>query len=592
MCGIFGFNRKSNDQQPDKLLHAMAQAQLHRGPDGEGQFIDDNVALGMRRLSIIDLETGDQPFFSDDASVVVFCNGEIYNYIELRNELKNEGKVFKTHSDIEVIPHLYQKHGLRFIDKLNGMFAICIYDKKTNSLHLIRDRLGIKPFYYSFEKDQLIFASELKSILAVKNFSVSLDYKAISAYLDLLFVPAPLTGFNEIRKLPSGTILSFEGLKRISLSQYWGPSNYDLISDEKGILDALDFLLDDSTNLQMRSDVPVGAYLSGGIDSSSIVAFAAKKTEKPLDTFHLSWGNVRGKINEERYARKVSEKYKTNFNVTSFGDMDVPRVLAKLIWHIEEPLADAAFVPTYVLAKAASEKVKVILSGAGGDELFGGYHNHKKFSIIKSLAKKILYNCSPATSCYDRWKIPHAIKWEEIFGWYIPDSMKNDFDTIYTKFKGVDLVNAQMLSDTFNYLQDDILCLTDKTTMAASLECRVPLLDHRLVEFSWKIPSSFKVKNNERKYILKKLMENHLPVDVIYRPKEGFGIPINTWLEKHESTFRRVLENGFLVRHDLTAKDPLKNTHGFLFWKILILDIWAQIFIENKPHGQIFENSN
>nr|BDT26856.1 asparagine synthase (glutamine-hydrolyzing) [Bacteriovorax sp. HI3] len=584
MCGIFGFSRVSQDN-PDALLDAMAQMQLHRGPDGEGRYVTDKFALGMRRLSIIDINSGHQPFYSENQDIVVFCNGEIFNYVELRSELEKDGVKFKTHSDIEVLPHLYEKHGLEFVHLLNGMYGICIFDKKTNSIHLVRDRLGVKPIYYSFENGIFAYASELKSILALNTFKPTVDFSALSTYLDLLYIPCPKTGFNEIKKIPSGSVLTFNA-SGIKISQYWGPQKFQPIEDENLILEKIESLLEDSIRIQMRSDVPVGAYLSGGLDSSGVVAYASTFTETPLNTFHLSWENLKGKINEESYAKGVSSLYKTNFNLSNFSDIDLLNLLPKLIWHMEEPLADAAFVPTYTLAKTAAESVKVVLSGAGGDELFGGYSNHKKYPLHESFLRLILQNSCPASSSYDRWK-DNRYNWKKIFSWYEKNSGKEEFDTIFKKFKNDDELNAQMLSDTFNYLQDDILLLTDKMTMATSLECRVPLLDHRLVELSWQIPSRFKVKNNERKFIFKKLLEKKLPHELIYRKKEGFGIPVDAWTERYLKEFQGILSNGYLARNNLIKLADINEIRSWQLWKVVVLEIWAQLFIEGKKASDI-----
>lgn len=584
MCGIFGFSRTIKDD-PETLLSAMAQVQLHRGPDGEGRCVTDEFALGMRRLSIIDINSGHQPFYSENKDIVVFCNGEIFNYVELRNDLEKEGIQFKTHSDIEVLPYLYEKHGLDFVHLLNGMYGICILDKKTNSIHLVRDRLGVKPIYYSFENGVFSYASELKSILALNSFTPTVDLNALSTYLDLLYIPCPKTGFNEIKKIPSGSILTFNSSK-ITITQYWGPQKFQPIEDENLILEKIDSVLEDSIRIQMRSDVPVGAYLSGGLDSSGVVAYASKYTDTSLNTFHLSWENLKGKLNEETYAKGVSDLYKTNFNLSNFSDINLLELLPQLIWHLEEPLADAAFVPTYTLARAAAQSVKVVLSGAGGDELFGGYSNHKKYPLHESVLRFILQNSRPASSSYDRWR-DNRYDWKKLFSWYQKDSSKKEFDSIFKEFKNGDELNAQMLSDTFNYLQDDILLLTDKMTMANSLECRVPLLDHRLVELSWQVPSKFKIKNNERKFIFKKLLEKKLPHELIYRKKEGFGVPVDAWTEKYLKEFQNILLNGYMVRNNLINPADIEKLRSWQLWKVLVAEIWAQLFIEGKKPSDI-----
>jgi asparagine synthase (glutamine-hydrolysing) len=379
----------------------MGRLQQHRGPDGEGHFIDDVIALGMRRLSIIDVAHGNQPFFNKDRSVAVVCNGEIYNYRELREDLRKSGVVFHTGSDVEVIPHLYDRYGMEFVHKLNGMYAIALYDSTRRILYLVRDRLGIKPLYYTVHRNELVFSSELKAILAVVGGQPKPDLNAFSTYLELLYIPAPMTPFQDIRKLEPASYLAWED-NRATKVRYWDP---DLAIDdgrsERAWMDDINALLLDSTDLELRSDVPVGSFLSGGVDSSLVTALAARATAQPFSTFHMRWKDVEGKIDESVYARMVSERYGTRETMRDVSQIDLIGLLPKLVWHLEEPFADAAFVPTYLLANIAAEKVKVILSGAGGDELFGGYAHHKRHSLAKSLITGLLHGRYPAFNYYD-----------------------------------------------------------------------------------------------------------------------------------------------------------------------------------------------
>ncbi len=569
----------------------MGQTQIHRGPDGEGYFVDPCIALGMRRLSIIDLDNGNQPFFSEDKKIVVVCNGEIYNHLQLRQDLESKGYKFKTRCDIEVIPFLYQEYGISLAEKLNGMYAIAIYDVGKNETYLVRDRLGIKPLYYSIIDDDLIFSSELKSILATEKCSKEIDYSAISTYLELSYIPVPMSPFKDIRKLESGAYLKFSKKKHI-ITKYWKPELSKKIEMDKDVcLKQIKDLIEDSMELQLKCDVPLGCFLSGGTDSSAVTAFASKISEEQVNTFHMHWDNAKEKMDESSSAELVSKKFKTVHYVDRITEDILVKQLSKLVFHLEEPFADAAFIPTFALAEFAAKKIKVILSGAGGDELFGGYFHHKEFSTFKSALTKMLYDSAPAFSFFDRWNPKYSKNWKSYFPWFKKAEVKESFDRIYKNNRDIDDLNAILLCDILTYLQDDILFLTDKMTMAASIECRVPLLDHRLVELSLKIPSEFKFENGNKKVIFKELLKNLIPSEILNRKKEGFGAPIQTWLNKYRKKhFDCVLIDGYLMKNGIVDKDhlmklinkeSLTSDDSWMYWKILILEVWFKTFIDN-----------
>ncbi|MDD5091456.1 MAG: asparagine synthase (glutamine-hydrolyzing) [Candidatus Wallbacteria bacterium] len=596
MCGIFGFTHQRDDKHGQ--LEKMAALQFHRGPDSSGFYHDDSIALGMRRLSIIDPAGGDQPFFSADRQVAVICNGEIYNYLELRDELKTKGYVFHTGSDVEVVPHLYREHGIDFVGLLNGMFAIALYDRLEQKLFLIRDRLGIKPLYYTEKNGDLAFASELKSLLVLDEVSSEPDFIALSSVLETLFISAPHTPFKAIRKLESGSVLC-RSRDSLGIRKYWNPVlQPDFSLTEEQALEEIGNLMRDSIRLELRSDVPVGCFLSGGIDSSAIAAFAAMLHPDPLDSFHISWQGVAGKIDESAYASEVAAKYGMRENVKSISDADLLSELPKLIWHLEEPMGDGAFIPTYGLAKMAAQKVKVIFSGAGGDELFGGYFHHKRHSLLKSLAGRLLYNKAPALHSYDVWKDFNMRKWRGLFPWFQPDALRPEFELPWRAYPSSDPVNGLMYSDIQRYLQDDVLLLTDKMTMAASLECRVPLLDHRLVELSLRMPSDLKIKNGSKKYLFRKFLQPTLPDSILNRPKEGFGIPVVDWVNLHRhSKFDHLWQNSFLISRGwldrcewqkLLELEHLDASQSWRYWKTMMLELWARIFIGLQSPGGIW----
>jgi asparagine synthase (glutamine-hydrolysing) len=597
MCGIYGFVNVKGDNS--FLLSKMESVQIHRGPDGSGSYIDESTALGMRRLSIIDIENGNQPFFSASKQIVVLCNGEIYNFKELRAELVSKGYIFHTESDIEVLPYLYEEYGINFIDKLNGMYAFVILDKIKNEFYIVRDRLGVKPLYYAITSESLYFASEMKSLLEIPVIEREIDTGAISTYLEKSYIPSPYTPFKGIKKLSSGSYLKWSN-NESELIKYWNPKvNVNNDITEKECKTKIDEILVDSIKKQLISDVPLGSFLSGGVDSSVVTAISAMNSKNKFSSFHMRWNNIKGKIDESKFAKLLVDQYKLDNTTENISEVDILKLLPKLIWHLDEPFGDAAFIPTYILSKKAVQKVKVVLSGAGGDELFGGYPIYKKYSWLKSVVGKLLFNKAPRFYYYDLTKGITAKKWNKAFNWFEKDFAKPLYESIYKNNKNQDKLNAYMLGDINLYLQDDILALTDKMTSAVSLECRVPLLDHRLVEYSLTIPSDMKIKDGEMKSIFKKYSEKYVHKDVLYREKEGFGSPVWEWVNKNKKPhFDPMIENGFLKSHlkintkflnKFTNKEDLSSREIWMYWHLVILEIWLQIFVGKKSPEDIFK---
>ncbi len=586
MCGIYGFSRYQSEQEDLNLLSKMGEVQIHRGPDGEGSFCDHSWTLGMRRLSIIDIEHGQQPFYSKDKNVIVFCNGEIYNYIELRDELKKEGYIFNTLSDVEVVPYLYDKYGIECLSMLNGMFGLTIYDKKEDILYLARDRAGIKPLYYYKKDNQIIFSSEIKSIL-VHDIDKMLDYEALSSYIDLMFAPSPFTPFKYIRKVESGTYLK---IINGSIEKCSYASEATSVVKQENIYEEIEKLLLDSAKLEVRADVEIGSFLSGGVDSTAVSVFASKFIEdKDFYAFHTHWSGAKEKIDESVYARQVADQYNMSYIEQEVFNKEMLQNIPNLIWHLEEPMSDAAFLPTFAISKIASEKIKVILSGAGGDELFGGYPRYRKRELVKRIAKSILYGKKITDSYYDFYKDNNEKQWKKLFVWYKPDNIirKNIDDSFRSDAKS-DYIQTIMDYDIKYYLQDDILLLTDKMTMATSIEARVPLLDYRLVTLSKQIPLDSKIKNGEYKLILKQILEKYVSRDILYREKEGFGAPVHSWVNKYKSEIfdnyfkDKVLVNLGLINEvefsKLLNKEILSHKESWMYWKVLILELWMKEF--------------
>jgi asparagine synthase (glutamine-hydrolysing) len=596
MCGIFGyFNLK--ERRPD-LLRLMANQQIHRGPDSEGFFVDDAFGMGIRRLSVIDLVTGNQPIHNEDKSIWVVCNGEIYNYCELNQFLRERGHTFYTKSDIECLVHLYEDFGLQFLQHLNGMFSIALYNANTKRLYLARDRLGIKPLYYHKSPNYFLFSSELRSLLATELVSNDLDWNSLSAFLDYLYISTPQTPFKQIAKLKAGHYLQIEMASNAPSVQeipYWKLADYQpdpALNSEEAINTHLVYLLKDANRLQIRSDVPICAFLSGGIDSSAVVAFAAMESSKPLRTYHVNFKDASEKMDERRYARAVAARYGTIHSEVMVDREDLIRLIPQLIWHLEEPFADLASVPTYIISAMARQEVTVCLNGSGGDELFGGYSyycymSHLKEYFLSSINNTNLFdNLRLFLGNYNRTRV-----WLALFPNYIVQTLR-DIPEDQGYFPRRDLMNNMMARDIYGYLQSNILFLLDKVTMAVSLEGRVPLLDHRFVEVAAHLPSRWKIKKHERKYIFKKMLENYLPYEVLYRRKEGFGAPLDHWLNVDtRELLARIIENGHLRKSGLLLlngnSDFLRKLKSWDLWRAACLEIWYRVFLNplESPQG-------
>ncbi|WP_333656388.1 asparagine synthase (glutamine-hydrolyzing) [Dissulfurispira sp.] len=590
MCGIFGY---TGNPYSSKLLDQMGGSLLHRGPDDIGVYVNKNanVFFGLRRLSIIDLETGHQPLSNENNTIWLACNGEIYNYIELREDLIKKGHMFRTHSDVEVLLHLYEEHGLDFLANVNGMFGIVLYDITADRLVLARDRLGIKPLYYAWNGRQLAFASEVKSILLCPWISRGLDWHAISMFLHLLYVPAPKTCFDKIEKLESGSIAILEGNK-LRFQKYWDMSLYLNPSPSKNISledasDHLHSLLSDACRLQLRSDVPVGAFLSGGVDSSAVVSLANFHKPLSMDTFTVHWQNANEKIDERGFAREVSNLYGTVHHEIAVSFEDFERLLPLLVWHMDEPNADGAYVPTYIISKFARQKCKVILTGSGGDELFAGYqwYRNKKMSLKGLLGQSIDMSAYLSRAFVFPWKL--------IMPMYEPGVASKIFTDYYGRVATDDRVNAHTACDLQIWLQDNILLLTDKMSMAASIEARVPLLDHRIVEFVLGLPSSYKLTASNSKVILKKALGNYLPPSILTRRKDGFGAPIISWMYAgFMEICLKLLERGELLSEGIISKRHIRRLKYLLhvrrswswaLWILLNLELWLRFSFKPSP---------
>ncbi|HEX2493145.1 MAG TPA: asparagine synthase (glutamine-hydrolyzing), partial [Steroidobacter sp.] len=576
MCGIVGSARGAGGA-PLSLedVRRMAAAIVHRGPDDEGFHTTPDVILGMRRLSIIDLSGGHQPIANEDETLWVVCNGEIYNFRELRAGLKSRGHAFRTGSDVEVILHLYEEHGERFVEHLSGMYGIALWDERRKRLILARDRMGQKPLYYRIRDGAIEFASEVKALLAASRSPREVDVDAMRDYLSLGYSVAPATIFKGVRKLPPASVLIWER-SGWRIENYWRiPDRTHQDASEQEWIERIRSELRRAVSDHMVSDVPIGAFLSGGVDSSAVVALMSETSEQPVNTYSIGYGGpgAASYYNELAFAGAVARRYKTNHREILVAPK-VATLLPKLLWHVEEPISDSAIVTTYLVAELAAKSVKVILSGVGGDELFAGYrrylgdHYQRRYhrlprwlrtQLLKPLAAALPSGRSSKLMDMARYakKFVGAsdLPWTEQYREFIEICSRRrlselllqgatgqtGFDRIAALEGAEDPLLRLMRIDAQTQLPEDLLLLTDKITMATSIECRVPFLDHRLVELGAQIPAEMKMRGGELKHILKRSLADVLPHEILYRSKRGFGAPMGSWLKTELAPLRRVL---------------------------------------------------
>ena len=630
MCGICGIVYHDPARPaPEELVHRMNDSIRHRGPDDSGVYTDRNAGLGFRRLAIIDLSpAGHQPMSNEDGSVWIVFNGEIYNHLDLRKELIQKGHVYHSRTDSETIIHLWEEDGERCVEKLRGMFAFAIWDSNKQTLFLARDREGKKPLFYAQLQDRLLFGSEIKTILQDPAFKVSPDLEAIHLYLAYQSVPAPYSAFEGVKKLPPAHTLLYKN-GRISLRRYWKLSYREkriikTPQDEIALQEEIIERLREAVRIRLMSDVPLGAFLSGGIDSSIIVALMAGLMDQPVKTFSIGFTDE--EYNELPYARQVAERYKTEhheFIVTP----DAQAIFPELVWHYNEPFADSSAIPTYYVSKMAREYVTVILSGDGGDENFAGYPryqntgeyslngnyralfhrlfrlngmaqgfaNHgggwyRSFTRLKDLDQQKLLYYYRITHFHEQYqaKLYTQDFWKKLNGISTVDWMLD----IYRQSDARNFLDATLDLDLKLYLPDTLMTKTDIASMAHSLEARAPMLDHEFLEFVASIPPELKLKDGtESKYIFKKAVEPYLPRDIIYRKKMGFGVPIDHWF-RHELRdmvrdtllSQRAIQRGYFQReyieHILDRHQAGGESWQYMIWNLLMLELWHLMFID------------
>jgi asparagine synthase (glutamine-hydrolysing) len=625
VCGIAGVVGKPGDVIDAADVHRMCQTIVHRGPDDEGIYARGPVGLGMRRLSIIDLAGGKQPIHNEDRSVWVVFNGEIYNFPELRGELQSRGHQFYTHSDTEVIVHLYEEMGADCVKKLRGMFAIALYDEKQHLLLLARDRLGKKPLHYALHQGKLLFGSEIKTILALHPELAEVDHEGLLQYFYFGYIPDPHTAFQRIHKLPAGHLMEFRN-GEMKIRQYWDVPEYGThppISEEECLVE-LERRLEEAVRIRLISDVPLGALLSGGVDSSIIVALMARTSTKPVKTFSI--GFRAEQFNESEYARMVAERFGTEHHELVL-EPDLEETLTYLSGMMEEPFGDSSMLPTYYVCRMARRQVTVALSGDGGDELFAGYDRYlvamerPKFDPLQrwlgSIYRDRIHGLIPAgmygknlawnASLNDRDRyldgisfLPALHRERDLFtpeflesARRLPDPLL-EWQRLYDGAPAQDRLSRLLYLDTKTYLNSDILTKVDRMSMATSLEVRVPMLDHELLEWVTSLPVELKFRDGVRKHILKKLAERlGIPPALLHRKKQGFQLPLVEWMRNEmKSKFwgvllePRTLERGYFkpeaVRALINEHVRGRRNRSGMLWRMLILELWHRNFMEAR----------
>jgi asparagine synthase (glutamine-hydrolysing) len=632
MCGISGVLYFDNGQLVDRAtLERMCQVVAHRGPDDSGIYIGGHIGMAVRRLSIIDLTGGHQPIWNEDQTCCIVYNGELYNFLDIRPELESKGHIFCTRSDTEVILHAYEEWGVDCLCRFNGMFAIAIWDERRKILFLARDRIGEKPLYYYRDDVRLVFASEIKSILADATIPRQLNFRGLSNFLAFGRAVAPETIYRNISKLLPGHYLVAQD-RQIQICQYWDVGQEPQLP-VRAVLPEAEYaerildLLDDSVHRRMIADVPIGAFLSGGMDSSTVVALMKRHATGPVKTFSLGF-SIGGAYNELADARRVAKYLGTEHYELQVEHVDLVQTLRTLVYHYDEPFGDAAAFPIYLLSHFARERVKVVLAGDGGDELFGGYRRY----VADQFAS--LYQCLP-TALTHAWsqglidRLPRLRRIKRIAQvlpikdaarryatWlmsFTPDMQASllrpeiyevvqEYDPAWSYphyYDGLsdvvaaDHLNRLMYVDLKTWLADAYMEKTDKATMACSLEARLPFLDHRLVELAFQIPSRYKIRGNSTKRILKRAVNTLIPADVLHKPKHGFAVPTDPWFRGNLRAFTLEILLDDRARHrgyfnipviERLWKEHIEGRHVWdtQLWLLLNFELWHRIYLDGE----------
>lgn len=633
MCGITGWaNLNSNaasNENDEVVLHGMCESIVHRGPDSEGLWTGDGVALGMRRLSIIDLHTGDQPVFNTDRSVIVMMNGELYNYREVRADLQKRGYIFRTNSDTEILPHLYDEYGDALLEHVSGMFAFALWDSKRKRLLIARDRFGEKPLYYGTFGGKLIYGSEVKTLLAHPDVKTDLNLDSLRQYLSFDYVPAPHSIYQGINKLPAAHKLVLEN-GEIKIDRYWSLS-FEKPDEKPTIAEAAEHLrelMSDAVRRQLVADVPLGILLSGGVDSSTVAAFAVRHATETVKTFSI--GFTEDSFDESKFAREVSRHLGTEHYEDILSVDTAAGLIGDIGKWLDEPLSDGSLLPTYLLASFVRKHVTVALGGDGGDEIFAGYpmyYAHKvagMYERVPGFLRKGLIepavNAMPVSTKnmsldYKAKRFIRAANYDPVtrhhswFGSFVIDQhdslltrevLAHTSADIYRDAKELlktsdakSRIEQMQFLDINYYMAEDILTKVDRAAMAVSLETRAPFLDPRVAEYAASLPTEYKLRGNKGKFILKESVKDMLPASILNRPKKGFGIPIAQWLRGNLNPLlhdmlaadrlkRQGIFDASYVQKLITEHETAKASHHKELWTLLVFQLWYQNFLSQS----------
>jgi asparagine synthase (glutamine-hydrolysing) len=621
MCGIAGFVESSTTTSPfgpddgRALVHRMCDVIRHRGPDDEGVWVEQGVALGMRRLSIIDLSTGHQPIHNEDRTVWIVFNGEIYNFPALRRELEAAGHRFYTSTDTEVIVHAYEQWGKNAIVRLRGMFGLAVWDTRRRTLLIARDRIGIKPMHYATVNGRLYFGSELKSLLEAPDLPRDLDPDALDHYLSFLYTPRDGSIFKSVRKLPPGHLLTWQD-GRVDIEQFWQmPANETFKGSEADAVSQLRAVLSDAVQSHLVSDVPLGAFLSGGIDSSLVVGLMSQVSGARVKTFSIGFDEP--EFDELEPARRVAQHFGTDHHEFVVKP-DGVAILDRLVSHFDEPFADSSAIPTWYVSEMARRHVTVVLSGDGGDELFGGYDRyvpHPRVVAFDRYSPRALRRVAAIAAS----GLPHGVRGKNFLRHVGRDARGRYLDAIrffgadekpalltpdvrtalagpdpemllaghFTRFAHLPWPSQMMRFDAETYLPEDVLTKVDRMSMAHSIESRVPLLDNDVVAFASALPAALKIKGGRRKHVLKEVAAALLPAEILNRKKQGFGVPLGTWFRGNlrELFADTLLSPGSLqrgyfqpafVRHIVDEHLSGQRDHTLRLWQLVVFEKWHQ----------------
>lgn len=628
MCGITGiFNFQRKNAIDKSLLKKMTDILVHRGPDSSDYYWDSYCGLGHRRLSIIDLSSkAKQPMCNENKSIWIVFNGEIYNFSGLKKELESKHHSFKSDSDTEVIIHGYEEYGESIVEKLRGMFAFAIWDSDKKQLFLARDRVGKKPLFYYADEERFVFASELKAIIQDPTILREINLESVSHYLSYCYIPAPLSIFKDIFKLLPGHYMVVNNQGEIKITKYWdlifNPSN----CSEEYCTERILHELDEATKMRMISDVPLGAFLSGGVDSSAVVALMAKHSTEPIKTFSI--GFEESSFDETKYARMIAEKFGTDHK-EFIVKPDAIKILPELVWYYNEPFADSSALPSYYVANITKKYVTVALNGDGGDESFAGYDRYavnRAMNYYQWIPKIMRYpfeqvllqlpepamqknwidkmkrfiniaSCSPEDQYIRLMMTFQNEAKSELCTDKLNNLNVNSMNILKKEFirsAQLDFQNKLLYVDVKRYLPDDLLVKMDIAAMANSLEARSPFLDHKLMEFAATIPPQFKLNGFEKKYILKKALLPILPKEILYRKKQGFGVPIGDWFRNDLYSYasdilldQRAISRGYFrtdkIKNILSSHMSRKKNHAGRIWNLLWLELWHRAYLDEMP---------